>query len=156
MADSAKEQYSNASETVMPAPATLHDLESLDEGIWSAIKEALRGSHRNYTVGPIGRSILLLAIPMVLEMIMESVFAVVDIFWVAHLGTDAAATVGITESLLTLIYALAMGLSIGATATVARPLEPIPTDCSRWSCFPSDMSAGATITSARWNSGMSA
>ena len=91
-----------------------------EENLWSAIKESLRGSHRNYTTGPIGRSILLLAIPMVLEMVMESVFAVVDIFWVSHLGTDAAATVGLTESLLTLIYALAIGLSIGATAMVAR------------------------------------
>jgi len=91
-----------------------------DERIWPAIKEALKGSHRNYTEGSIGRSIVLLAIPMVLEMLMESVFAVVDIFWVAHLGTDAAATVGLTESLLTLIYAIAMGLSIGATATIAR------------------------------------
>lgn len=90
------------------------------QGIWSAIRESLKGSHRNYTTGPIGRSIFLLAIPMVLEMMMESVFAVVDIFWVSHLGTDAAATVGLTESLLTLIYALAIGLSIGATATVAR------------------------------------
>ena len=95
-------------------------MRNAEQGIWSAIWEALRGSHRNYTEGPIGRSIVLLAIPMVLEMIMESVFAVVDIFWVAHLGTDAAATVGLTESLLTLIYALAMGLSIGATATIAR------------------------------------
>jgi putative MATE family efflux protein len=91
-----------------------------EENLWSAIKESLRGSHRSYTTGPIGRSILLLAIPMVLEMVMESVFAVVDIFWVSHLGTDAAATVGLTESLLTLIYALAIGLSIGATAMVAR------------------------------------
>ena len=91
-----------------------------EESLWSAIKESLRGSHRNYTTGPIGRAILLLAIPMVLEMVMESVFAVVDIFWVSHLGTDAAATVGLTESLLTLIYALAIGLSIGATAMVAR------------------------------------
>ena len=91
-----------------------------DQGIWPGIKEALRGSHRNYTQGLIGRSIFLLAIPMVLEMVMESVFAVVDIFWVSHLGTDAAATVGLTESLLTLIYALAIGLSIGATATIAR------------------------------------
>ena len=90
------------------------------ESLWSAVKESLRGSHRSYTTGPIGRSILLLAIPMVLEMLMESVFAVVDIFWVSHLGTDAAATVGLTESLLTLIYALAIGLSIGAMAMIAR------------------------------------
>jgi putative MATE family efflux protein len=90
------------------------------QSLWSAVKESIRGSHRSYTTGPIGRSILLLAIPMVLEMIMESVFAVVDIFWVSHLGTDAAATVGLTESLLTLIYALAIGLSIGAMAMVAR------------------------------------
>ena len=91
-----------------------------EEGLWSAIKESIRGSHRNYTTGPIGRAILLLAIPMVLEMVMESVFAVVDIFWVSHLGKEAAATVGLTESLLTLIYALAIGLSIGAMAMVAR------------------------------------
>src|SRR5678815_4166747 len=93
-----------------------------EENLWSAIKESLRGSHRNYTTGPIGRSILLLAIPMVLEMVMESVFAVVDIYWVSHLSnkTDAVATVGLTESLMTLVYALAIGLSIGAMAMVAR------------------------------------
>ena len=90
------------------------------QSLWSAVKESIRGSHRDYTRGPIGRSILLLAIPMVLEMIMESVFAVVDIFWVSHLGTDAAATVGLTESLMTLVYALAIGLSIGAMAMIAR------------------------------------
>jgi putative MATE family efflux protein len=99
-----------------PIAAPVEDQQSL----WSAIKESIRGSHRSYTTGPIGRSILLLAIPMVLEMLMESVFAVVDIFWVSHLGTDAAATVGLTESLLTLIYALAIGLSIGAMAMIAR------------------------------------
>jgi len=88
--------------------------------LWSAIREALRGSHRDYTVGPIGRSIILLAIPMVLEMCMESIFAVVDIKWVSYLGPNAMATVGLTESLLTLIYAIAIGLSIGATAMVAR------------------------------------
>jgi len=90
------------------------------QSLWSAVKESIRGSHRNYTTGPIGRSILLLAIPMVLEMVMESVFAVVDIFWVSHLGKEAIATVGLTESLLTLIYALAIGLSIGAMAMIAR------------------------------------
>lgn len=90
------------------------------EGFWPAILESIRGSHRDYTQGPIGRAIVLLAVPMVLEMFMESLFAVADIFWVSHLGPEAAATVGLTESLLTLIYALAIGLSIGATAMVAR------------------------------------
>src|SRR6476660_3730638 len=92
------------------------------QSLWSAVKESIRGSHRNYTTGPIGRAILLLAIPMVLEMVMESVFAVVDIYWVSHLSnaTDTVATVGLTESLMTLVYALAIGLSIGAMATIAR------------------------------------
>src|SRR5690349_11853953 len=103
-------------EVVSPPPATIEK----DESLLSAVRESLRGSHRSYTTGPIGRSILLLAIPMVLEMLMESVFAVVDIFWVSHLGTDAAATVGLTESLMTLVYALAIGLSIGAMAMVSR------------------------------------
>src|SRR5438270_6007627 len=75
-----------------------------ETGLWSAIKESLRGSHRDYTVGPIGRAVILLAIPMVLEMFMESLFAVADIFWVSHISKEAAATVGLTESLLTLIY----------------------------------------------------
>ncbi len=90
------------------------------QGMWAAIRESLRGSHRDYTVGPIGRAVILLAIPMVLEMFMESLFVVADIFWVSHLGPEAAATVGLTESLLTLVYALAIGLSVGATATIAR------------------------------------
>ncbi|MCM3871163.1 MAG: MATE family efflux transporter [Pyrinomonadaceae bacterium] len=89
--------------------------------LWNAIRESLRGTHRDYTKGPIGRSIVLLAIPMVLEMVMESVFAVADIYWVAHLkNADAVATVGLTESMLTMIYTVAIGLGIGATATVAR------------------------------------
>src|SRR6266478_6788073 len=110
---------SEASEEVVPAVSA--DASSAHaESFWSAIREALRGSHKDYTVGPIGRSIILLAIPMVLEMCMESIFAVVDIKWVSYLGADAMATVGLTESMLTLMYAIAIGLSIGATATVAR------------------------------------
>src|SRR3989440_3527735 len=110
---------SEASEEVMPA-APVDASSAHAESFWSATREALRGSQRDYTVGPIGRSIVLLAIPMVLEMCMESIFAVVDIKWVSYLGPDAMATVGLTESLLTLIYAIAIGLSIGATAMVAR------------------------------------
>ena len=91
-----------------------------EDGIWSSVREALRGSRRDYTQGPIGRAILVLAIPMVLEMVMESVFAICDVFFVSRLGADAVATVGLTESLLTLVYTAAMGLSIGAAAMVAR------------------------------------
>ena len=87
--------------------------------VWAAIREALAGAHgRDFTEGPIGRSIFILAVPMVLEMVMESIFAVVDVFVAAHLGSDAVATVGLTESFMTLIYALAMGVSIGAGAMI--------------------------------------
>ena len=89
-------------------------------GTWQTIKDALRGVHHDYTTEDLGRAILLLAIPMVLEMVMESVFAVVDIYFVGHLGPSAVATVGLTESFLALVYTLAMGLAIGVTATVAR------------------------------------
>ena len=90
------------------------------EGLWRALGEALRGSRRDYTVGSIPSAILLLAVPMVLEFVLESVFAVVDVFVVSRLGPDAVATVGLTESLLVLVYAVAMGVSIGATALIAR------------------------------------
>jgi len=97
-------------------------------GWWATVREALRGSHHDYTAGPIGRAIILLAIPMVMEMVMESVFAVVDVFWVAHLGPNAVATVGLTESMLALVYTAAMGLSIGVMAMVARRIgEKNPT-----------------------------
>jgi len=102
-----------------PAPAT-SAAPAASRPFWPTVFEALRGSRQDYTEGPIGRAVLLLAVPMVLEMVLESVFAVVDVFWVAHLGADAVATVGITESMLALIYAVAIGLSMGATATVAR------------------------------------
>jgi putative MATE family efflux protein len=84
------------------------------------LKDAVRGSAADYTQGGIGRAILLLAVPMMLEMAMESTFAVVDIYFVSSLGASAIATVGLTESVLTLVYAVAMGLSMGTTALVAR------------------------------------
>src|SRR6202790_1805968 len=88
--------------------------------LWSSIREALRGSHQDFTTGSLNRAILLLAIPMVLEMVLESLFAVVDVFWVAHIGANAVATIGLTESLLSLVFAIGLGLSLSTTAMVAR------------------------------------
>jgi putative MATE family efflux protein len=87
---------------------------------WRVVRQALRGEQLDYTSESLDRAVLLLAVPMVLEMIMESLFAVADVFWVSHLGRDAVAVVGITESVMTLIYAVAIGISIAATAIVAR------------------------------------
>ena len=85
------------------------------------LKQAIRGGEENFTEGSIDRAIFLLSVPMVLEMLMESLFAVVDIFFVSRLGdNDAIATIGLTESVLTIIYSLAMGISMGATAMIAR------------------------------------
>ncbi len=94
--------------------------EAVDNSFWAVLREAVRGSSRDLTQGPIGLAIFLLAVPMILEMSMESLFAVVDIFFVAKLGADAVAIVGLTESVMALIYAFAFGFAIGATATVAR------------------------------------
>jgi putative MATE family efflux protein len=88
--------------------------------LWASLVEAIRGSHQDYTTGNLNRAILLLAVPMVLEMVLESLFAVVDVFWVGRLGANAVATVGLTESMLSLIFAVAMGLSLSTTAMVAR------------------------------------
>jgi len=87
---------------------------------FSLFRQALAGSEQDYTVGSIRRAVILLAIPMVLEMCLESVFAVVDIFFVGKLGNGAVATVAFTESILSLVYSIAMGLSMAATALVAR------------------------------------
>lgn len=87
---------------------------------WASIREALRGSHQDFTAGNLNRAIVLLAIPMVLEMVLESLFAVVDVFWVGRLGANAVATVGLTESLLSLVFAVGLGLALSTTAMVAR------------------------------------
>ena len=94
--------------------------EAVDNSLWAILREAVRGSSRDFTTGPIGLGIFLLAVPMILEMSMESLFAVVDIFFVAKLGADAVAIVGLTESVMALIYAVAFGFAISATAKVAR------------------------------------
>jgi putative MATE family efflux protein len=102
---------SASSGTTQPAP---------NQGLLHLIWEAVRGSRVDFTKESLGRSVLLLAIPMVIEMFAESLFSVVDAFWVGKLGPTAQATVALTESWLVLIYALCIGLSIGATAVVAR------------------------------------
>ena len=102
-----------------------------ERGFWSSVREALRGSHRDYTAGSLNRSILLLAIPMVLEMVLESLFAVVDTFWVGRLGANAVATVGLTESILALVFAIGLGVSLSTTAMVARRIgEKDPEDAA--------------------------
>ncbi len=102
-----------------------HDLEAppveaADNSFWSVMKEAIWGTSRDFTSGSLGLAIFILAVPMIIEMFAESLFALVDIFFVSHLGPNAIATVGITESMMYLIYSVAIGVSIGATATVAR------------------------------------
>jgi putative MATE family efflux protein len=103
-------------ETARPSIATA----APESRFWPLVREALAGSRRDLTAMPLGRAVLLIAIPMILEMIAESIFAVVDIFWVSKLGSNAIAAVGLTESVLTVVYAVAMGLSIGVGAVVAR------------------------------------
>lgn len=88
--------------------------------IWSVIRLSLNGEQQDYTKGSIRKAVFLLAIPMILELSLESVFALVDMFFVGKLGENAIATVGLTESVITIVYSLAIGLSVGATAIVAR------------------------------------
>ncbi|WP_431200652.1 MATE family efflux transporter [Mucilaginibacter sp. P25] len=88
--------------------------------LWNAIKLSLNGEQQDYTQGSIPKAIFLLAIPMILELSLESVFAVVDMFFVGKLGQNAIATVGLTESVITIVYSIAIGLSTAATAIVAR------------------------------------
>jgi putative MATE family efflux protein len=99
-----------------PFPTVLQPKPSL----FRLLADAVRGVDTDLTQAPLGRALLMLAVPMILEMIMESIFAMVDVFWVAHLGASAVATVGLTESMMMIVYSLAMGVSIGAMALVAR------------------------------------
>jgi putative MATE family efflux protein len=113
-------------ELIMPQPK-----DGSDRGFWSAVREALKGSHQDFTTGNLNRAILLLAIPMVLEMVLESLFAVTDVFWVGRLGANAVATVGITESMLALVFAIGLGVSMSTTAMVARRIgEKDPEDAA--------------------------
>jgi len=104
----------NKSPAIPPAEATPRT------GVWPTVRLALTGKELDFTTGPIGRAVILLAIPMVLEMVMESVFALTDAFFVSRLGTDALATVGLTEAMITLLFAIAIGTGLATTAMVAR------------------------------------
>ena len=84
-------------------------------GAWRTITEAIQGTHRDFTQISISRAVFLLAVPMVLEMLMESLFALVDVFWVSRLGANAVATVGLTESMLVLVFSVALGVSLSTT-----------------------------------------
>ncbi len=88
--------------------------------IFKIIWEAVQGKEKNYTSGSINRAIILLSIPMILEMLMEALFAVVDVFFVSKVSVNAVATVGLTESVITLVYSIAIGLSMATTAMISR------------------------------------
>ncbi len=103
-----------------PLPPDAAALLPEDISFARSVLHALKGEQHDYTTAPLNRAVILLAVPMVLEMLMESCFALSDVFWVSHLGKEAIAAVGLTESVMTLIYAVAIGLSIATGAIVAR------------------------------------
>jgi len=101
-------------------PLKKESLRAKRNSLWQELKNAVRGTEADYTTIPLGKAIFLLAVPMILELIMESTFALVDIYFVGSLGPSAVATVGLTETYLFLLYSIAMGLSMAVTALVAR------------------------------------
>ncbi len=98
----------------------MSDNEASGRSLFTALRAALRGETQDYTTGSIPHAVVLLAVPMVIEMAGESLFAITDAFFVARVGADALATVGLTESMLAIVYSLAVGISMAATAMVAR------------------------------------
>jgi putative MATE family efflux protein len=104
----------------MSSPVPTPHAPAAAPSFWQVIWLSLKGTQFDYTAEALPRAVLLLAVPMVLEMIMESLFALADAFWVSRLGTDAVVIIGITESVMTLVYAVAIGISIAAAATVSR------------------------------------
>lgn len=108
------------SETIASNDFTDVSLPTPSESVWQGIKDAIRGTEADYTQIGLNKAILLLAVPMILELVMESTFALVDIYFVGKLGASAVAAVGLTETFLFLLYSIGMGLSMGITAIVAR------------------------------------
>lgn len=109
--------------TEPPSPPLMHSsgvASAASRPLWQELGDAIRGTNADYTKVPLRRAVLLLAVPMVLELVLESTFAVVDIWFVAKLGPSAVATVGLTETFLFLLYAIAIGLAMAVTAVVAR------------------------------------
>lgn len=121
--------------------------------LFAHVRASLRGEQHDHTTGSLGRALTLLAVPMVLEMVMESVFAVADIAFVSRLGPEAVAAVGLTESVLTLVYAVAIGLAMATTATVARRVgEGRDQDASRaaWQAILLGVGVSAVLGTLGW------
>ena len=121
------------------------------QSLWAELRDALRGTNADYTRIPLRRAVFLLAVPMVLELVLESTFAVVDIFFVSKLGPSAVATVGLTEAYLFLLYSLAMGLAMAVTAVIAvAPRTPSAANAARsaWMPAPPQLSEPAMLSAS--------